>query len=395
MRDCPKRSKLNALMRESDSEESDETRSANPIQMLSALVVDKAPNGTKGLMYASVLINGKEVKAMVDSGATHNFVAEREVKKLGLTLSKHASQVKAVNSEAGPVKGRTDVDLVIGSWKGQCGLTAVPLDDFDVILGQEFLLAAKAAVIPFLGGLMIMDEERPCFVECLYVTKAKAGKKPVARLAAVQLEAESNDEESSSLIAVVGTKTVNSRAGLLVRALPRNESRAEGKLRYSFGLMNGRCGLTFVPSCCRAWHNSWVRNVVFSEFLWHVGFFVGWFLLWMKWKPCLGDFRGLVISFLDRCGNRDKMLVVPKASIFTCGWVLPFERGWRSFFRGLKEHVGCSWDQTWELGFDVVLVLKHNRKRWQDKWKRGTDEADGVGSTRASNTVGGGGLLPP
>ncbi|XP_012838926.1 PREDICTED: uncharacterized protein LOC105959382 [Erythranthe guttata] len=87
MRDCPKRSKLNALMRESDSEEdSDETRRANPIQLLSALVVDKAPNGTKGLMYATVLINGKEVKAMVDSGATHNFVAEREVKKLGLTL---------------------------------------------------------------------------------------------------------------------------------------------------------------------------------------------------------------------------------------------------------------------------------------------------------------------
>ena len=36
-------------------------------------------------------------------------------------------------------------------------LWAVPLDDFDVILGIDFLLKAKGFVMPHLGGLMIED----------------------------------------------------------------------------------------------------------------------------------------------------------------------------------------------------------------------------------------------
>lgn len=38
--------------------------------------------------------------------------------------------------------------LKVGSWEGRCGLMAVPLDDFDVILVKSFLLAAKVAVMP-------------------------------------------------------------------------------------------------------------------------------------------------------------------------------------------------------------------------------------------------------
>ena len=40
----------------------------------------------------------------------------------------------------------------------------MPLDDFCVILGQDFMRKAKAAVIPYLGGLMINDVAMPCFV---------------------------------------------------------------------------------------------------------------------------------------------------------------------------------------------------------------------------------------
>ena len=41
------------------------------------------------------------------------------------------------------------------------------MDDFDVILGNEFFIIAKAMPIPFLGGLMIMDESHPCFVRAV------------------------------------------------------------------------------------------------------------------------------------------------------------------------------------------------------------------------------------
>lgn len=37
-------------------------------------------------MYVSVAINGRDAVALVDTGATHNFVAERMVKRLGLKL---------------------------------------------------------------------------------------------------------------------------------------------------------------------------------------------------------------------------------------------------------------------------------------------------------------------
>ncbi|KAG8371595.1 hypothetical protein BUALT_Bualt13G0104300 [Buddleja alternifolia] len=78
MRDCPKRSKLNALMAEDDDSGKDVAPSrVNPLQLLSA-IQRKSPNH-KGLMYVKISVNGKVVMAMIDTGATHNFVAEREI----------------------------------------------------------------------------------------------------------------------------------------------------------------------------------------------------------------------------------------------------------------------------------------------------------------------------
>ena len=38
---------------------------------------------------------------------------------------------------------------------------ALPLDDFDMILGIEFLIKAKAMAMPHLGGIMIASEKSP------------------------------------------------------------------------------------------------------------------------------------------------------------------------------------------------------------------------------------------
>ena len=50
----------------------------------------------------------------------------------------------------------------MGNWEGNYKLLCVPLDDFDLILGIDFFLKAKVALLPYLGGLMIMDESQPC-----------------------------------------------------------------------------------------------------------------------------------------------------------------------------------------------------------------------------------------
>ncbi|KAL0290293.1 UNVERIFIED_CONTAM: hypothetical protein Sangu_2579400 [Sesamum angustifolium] len=112
MRDCPKRGKLNALVAEADDDEGGSTR-VNPLQLVSAL--QERPPKQKGLIYVWVHINGKTVMTMLDSGATHNFVADREIQKLGLTLAQHSSRIKAVKSEAKPIQGVACVELKVGA----------------------------------------------------------------------------------------------------------------------------------------------------------------------------------------------------------------------------------------------------------------------------------------
>lgn len=55
-------------------------------------------------MYVKTFTNDREIMAIVDMSATHNFVAENVVAKLGLKLTQHCSQLKAVNSKSNPSK---------------------------------------------------------------------------------------------------------------------------------------------------------------------------------------------------------------------------------------------------------------------------------------------------
>lgn len=55
------------------------------------------------------------------------------------------------------MKGASNVSVALCSGHGICNLTVVPLDDFDVILGIDFMLGAKVSVIPHFGGIFIRD----------------------------------------------------------------------------------------------------------------------------------------------------------------------------------------------------------------------------------------------
>ena len=81
--------------RDSDSETPPKV---NPLQLLN--VINGETSVQKSLMHVHVVVNGVQVKALVDSGATHNFVATREATKLGLKLEEDTSRIKVVNSKA-------------------------------------------------------------------------------------------------------------------------------------------------------------------------------------------------------------------------------------------------------------------------------------------------------
>lgn len=99
MRDCPKKSKLGVLVADSlqDGDDSDVQMRINPMQLLGAIQGHEQVNS--GLTYIEVLVNGVLVLAMVDTGATNNFVLDRMVKKLKLVLRENTTRMKAVNSE--------------------------------------------------------------------------------------------------------------------------------------------------------------------------------------------------------------------------------------------------------------------------------------------------------
>lgn len=204
--DCPKRKALNALLKteeakEAASEEEPEEPKMGALRLLNAVKKQPASpkRATKGLMYVDVSINGQQARALVDTGATHNFISEGEAKRLGLKTERDTSRIKAVNSAAKPIHGiAKGVELQIGGWKGTTNLTVAPLDDFKVVLGIEFLEPTKAVPMPYLGTLGIMDEGTPCMIPTVNV------KTSVPTLSALLLVKGVKKGEETFVAALVG-----------------------------------------------------------------------------------------------------------------------------------------------------------------------------------------------
>ncbi|KAA0066230.1 Asp_protease_2 domain-containing protein [Cucumis melo var. makuwa] len=94
---------------------------------------------------------------MVDSGATHNFIIEAEARCLRLHWENDSGRMKAVNSIALPVVGLVKQMVIrLGGWKGSVDFVVVKMDDFDVVLGMEFLLEHQVIPMPSAKCLVII-----------------------------------------------------------------------------------------------------------------------------------------------------------------------------------------------------------------------------------------------
>lgn len=89
------------------------------------------------------MVNGVSVKAMVDTGTTHSFMVSQELNRLKLQLRENGFKIKVVKYEARPVQGLANADIKIGSWSRSCNMMEVPLDDYNLILGKEFMTLNK------------------------------------------------------------------------------------------------------------------------------------------------------------------------------------------------------------------------------------------------------------
>ncbi|ESQ29743.1 hypothetical protein EUTSA_v10024067mg, partial [Eutrema salsugineum] len=104
MKECPKLGSLSAIVEQQEVETHAETSAKmGSLQLLNALrAVPAAKTMSKGLMYVEAQINGKIARVMVDTGATHNFMATDEARRLEIQWDKWEGWLKTVNAKAQP-----------------------------------------------------------------------------------------------------------------------------------------------------------------------------------------------------------------------------------------------------------------------------------------------------
>ncbi|KAK3041284.1 hypothetical protein RJ639_001386 [Escallonia herrerae] len=164
----------------------------------------------KGLMYVDIKVNGKAIRAMVDTGATHNYISSTEVERLGLTLEKGCGRVKAINSAAQPVAGiARSVLIKIGPYEGRTNFSVVIMDDFKLILGLEFLRDTKTTVMPCTNSLAMLGN-KPCVILTI---SPRAGERSIS---ALQLKKGLKRDETTYL-AMLRAGSTNSVADALSR----------------------------------------------------------------------------------------------------------------------------------------------------------------------------------
>ncbi|KAK3037503.1 hypothetical protein RJ639_030311 [Escallonia herrerae] len=145
-------------------------------------------------MYVDIKVNGKAIRAMVDTGATHNYISSTEVERLGLTLEKGCGRVKAINSAAQPVAGiARSVLIKIGPYEGRTNFSVVIMDDFKLILGLEFLRDTKTTVMPCTNSLAMLGS-KPCVIPTI---SPRAGERYIS---ALQLKKGLKRDETTYLV---------------------------------------------------------------------------------------------------------------------------------------------------------------------------------------------------
>ena len=112
------------------------------------------------LGFLDLEVLDKKVQALVDTGATHNFMSTEVAKVVGLQLLPNDAEVKVVNSRTKVSGLANEVPVRIGDWQGCLDFTVMEMSDFDMILGQDFLKGNRVVVSPSSSEIVIWKDSR-------------------------------------------------------------------------------------------------------------------------------------------------------------------------------------------------------------------------------------------
>ncbi|KAK3014285.1 hypothetical protein RJ639_009692 [Escallonia herrerae] len=138
------------------------------LQMVNAFVQKSKEEAAKrkkskkrwGLLYPKVDIVKKTQEALVDTGATHNFMSPWIAKWLGLKSTKDGSWFTTMNAEERPTKGVVkNVDLRIDGWTGKADFNIIDMDELGLVLKMDFMKKSSAMLNPYCGVMMMVGKE--------------------------------------------------------------------------------------------------------------------------------------------------------------------------------------------------------------------------------------------
>ncbi|KAK8314423.1 hypothetical protein V6Z12_D01G170500 [Gossypium hirsutum] len=158
IKDCPKKAALKAVEAKGESDVED-----NNLGSILGGVEDRMSHG---LMFVNIIVAGRKLNALIDTGASDLFMSEEAACKLGLKIDNEGGRIKTVNSESIPIKGvAKGVDLQLGNWSGKVSIKVIPLDDYDFVVRLSFLDQVKALIAPSSNYMVISDAKHQCMVK--------------------------------------------------------------------------------------------------------------------------------------------------------------------------------------------------------------------------------------
>ncbi|XP_070041432.1 uncharacterized protein [Nicotiana tomentosiformis] len=119
-----------------------------------------------------MIVNGKPIWAMIDTGTTHNYLASTQVECLGLVVGKGRGHIKVINSPPQPVGGISKgVPVKPDLYEEKFNLRVVIIDDFALIVGLEFIRQTNTIHVPY-GDMLLMvgaNGVEPCIILCITI----------------------------------------------------------------------------------------------------------------------------------------------------------------------------------------------------------------------------------
>ncbi|PPS00208.1 hypothetical protein GOBAR_AA20454 [Gossypium barbadense] len=157
MKDYLKKVTFNAM--ETHKEVEQDTENLNAIL---GGVKDKASNR---LMFVDIIVAGKGLSALVDTGASDLFMFEGMARELGLKIEKDLGQIKMVNSKSVSISNvAKGMELQLGKWTSKATIKVISLDDYDFVVGLSLLEWINVGIFPSRNYMVIYDSNHQCMV---------------------------------------------------------------------------------------------------------------------------------------------------------------------------------------------------------------------------------------